>query len=227
MSRWEAQSRCGDEPSRVHTLQGQGQHAHLAIDGKTLRAPCAQPHPVQQLSCYEVSSGIVLWHCNGQEKEHEISALKPWLTPHLIKGRIFTLDAMPTRAPRGVRRSIGWRAIISWRPRTPNPLSMRILRICLSIAPPIVAAGNTLRPGRNGMEGWNTARLSCSPDLGDWFSKQWAGIEQVFRLERTVRLLKTNQTRHEVVYGREPPLAAASPSTTHALVGQRPLGQRE
>lgn len=27
------------------------------------------------------------------------------------------------------------------------------------------------------------------------------GISQVFRLERTTRLLKTNQIRHEVVYG--------------------------
>jgi len=44
-------------------------------------------------------------------------------------------------------------------------------------------------------------QITCSPDLNDWFGKQWEGIEQVFRLERTVRLLKTNQIRHEVVYG--------------------------
>jgi predicted transposase YbfD/YdcC len=49
---------------------------------------------VHQLSCYEVATGIVLWHCNVQEKENEISALKPLLTPPLMKGRIFTLDAM-------------------------------------------------------------------------------------------------------------------------------------
>ena len=49
---------------------------------------------MHQLSCYEVATGIVLWHCNVQEKENEISALKPLLTPPLMKGRIFTLDAM-------------------------------------------------------------------------------------------------------------------------------------
>ena len=43
--------------------------------------------------------------------------------------------------------------------------------------------------------------ITCSPDLNDWFAKQWEGIEQVFRLERTARILKTNQTRHQVVYG--------------------------
>jgi DDE_Tnp_1-associated len=69
--RWEAEQRCGTEPSRLHTPQGQADHAHLAIDGKTLRATTSQPHPVHQLSCYEVATGIVLWHCNVQEKENE------------------------------------------------------------------------------------------------------------------------------------------------------------
>src|SRR5215831_3965784 len=57
-------------------------------------------------------------------------------------------------------------------------------------------------------ESWDKAdgrlehrQLLCSPDLNDWFGKQWAGIEQVFRLERTVRLRKTNHLRQEVVYG--------------------------
>jgi hypothetical protein len=40
-----------------------------------------------------------------------------------------------------------------------------------------------------------------SPDMGDWFAKRWPGIEQVFRLEQTARLLKTGQIRHQVVYG--------------------------
>src|SRR5207237_6725040 len=52
---------------------------------------------VHQLRCYEVATGIVLWHCNVEEKENEISALKPLLTPQLITGRIFTLDAMHTQ----------------------------------------------------------------------------------------------------------------------------------
>ena len=43
--------------------------------------------------------------------------------------------------------------------------------------------------------------MTCSPDLNDWFGKDWEGIEQVFRLERTVQILKTGRVRHEVVYG--------------------------
>ncbi len=33
----------------------------------------------------------------------------------------------------------------------------------------------------------------------DWFAKTWQGIEQVFRLKRTVRLLKSAEMRHELV----------------------------
>jgi hypothetical protein len=53
------------------------------------------------------------------------------------------------------------------------------------------------------MVGWNVATSCAVPSLHDWFDKQWEGIEQVFRLERTARLLKTHETRHEVVYGLE------------------------
>jgi hypothetical protein len=44
-------------------------------------------------------------------------------------------------------------------------------------------------------------RITCSPDLNDWFGKRWQGIEQVFRLERTSCLLKTGEIRHQIVSG--------------------------
>ena len=44
-------------------------------------------------------------------------------------------------------------------------------------------------------------QIVCSPDLNDWFANTWQGIEQVFRIERTVRLLKSGELRHEVGYG--------------------------
>lgn len=43
--------------------------------------------------------------------------------------------------------------------------------------------------------------IICSPDLNDWFARQWEGIEQVFRLQRTTRLLKTGEVRQQIVYG--------------------------
>ena len=75
--RWEAQSRCAEEPSRLLTPEGKSDHSHLALDGKALRATSTQTHPIHQLSCYEVATGRVLRHCNVQEKHHQISQLKP------------------------------------------------------------------------------------------------------------------------------------------------------
>ena len=95
--RWEAQQRCGSEPSRLHTRQGHREHAHLAIDGKTMCATSTQAQPVHLLSCYDVTTGTILWQCNVGEKQNEISALKPRLSPALVKGRIVTLDAMHTQ----------------------------------------------------------------------------------------------------------------------------------
>ena len=69
--RWETQTRCGEEPSRLLTPQGYADHCHLAIDGTALRATSSQKHPVHHLSCYEVTTGRVLWHCNVQEKHNE------------------------------------------------------------------------------------------------------------------------------------------------------------
>ena len=96
--RWEAESRCGAEPSRLQAPEGHVDHRHLAIDGKTLRATTSQPQPIHQMACYEVATGIVLWHSNVGQKENEISALKPLLTPDTVSGRMLTLDAMHTRA---------------------------------------------------------------------------------------------------------------------------------
>jgi len=40
-----------------------------------------------------------------------------------------------------------------------------------------------------------------SPDMNDWFAKDWCDLAQIFRLERTVRTLKIGEVSHEMVYG--------------------------
>lgn len=198
--RWEAQSRCGSEPSRLLTPQGSAWHAHLAIDGKTLKATTHEAHPVHQLSCYDVTTGSVLWHCNVQEKQNEISALKPLLTPALVKGRILTLDAMHTQRE--------WCAQVHWG-------GGDYLLIAKDNQPTLRAEIADLREDRTPdrrrwqqAETWNKGhgrvehrQIICRPDLNDWFGKRWQGIEPVFCLERSATLLKTGEVRHQVVYG--------------------------
>lgn len=188
LTRWEAQSRCGKEPSRLQTPRGQADHRHLAIDGKTIRATSSEAHPVHQLSCYEVATGTILWHCNVQEKENEMSALKPLLSSACVKERILTLDAMytPRELCAQVHRLAGDYILIA---KDNQPTLREDIADLLEDRTPD-------RRRWQQAETWNKAhgrlehrQITCSPDLNDWFGKQWEGIEQVFRCELRRRCL--------------------------------------
>ena len=198
--RWETQLRCGSEPSRLHTRQGYRDHAQLAIDGKTVCATSKQAQPVHLLSCYDVTTGTVLWQCNVSEKQNEISALKPLLTPALVKGRIVTLDALHTQ--RELCRNVyhwGGAYVLIAKDNQPS-LSADIADLFADRRPDRRRwqQAETWDKGHGRLE---HRQIICSPDLNDWFAKQWHGIEQVFRLERTARILNTGEVRHQVVYG--------------------------
>jgi predicted transposase YbfD/YdcC len=126
---------------------------------------------VHQHSCYEVATGIVLWHCNVEEKENEISALKPLLTPQLIKGRIFTLDAMHTQRAlcAQVHRLAGDYILIA---KDNQP----------TLHEDIADLFEDRTPDRRRWkraETWDKAhgrlehrQITCCPDLNDWFGKE-------------------------------------------------------
>lgn len=198
--RWEAQQRCGNEPSRLQTLQGQANHAHLAIDGKTLRATLAETKPVHQLSCYEVGTGIVLWHCNVGEKENEISALKPWLSPTLVKGRILTLDAMHTQRSlcAHIHRFAGEYVLIA---KANQPTLAEDIADLFEDRAPDRRRWQQAKKWEKAHGRLEVREITVSPDLNEWFRKDWEGIEQVFRLERSVKCLRTGKAHQEVVYG--------------------------
>ena len=126
--------------------------------------------------------------------------LKPFLTTELVKGRILSLDALHTQREwcRQVHRLEGDYLLIA----KDNQPTLR---------EDIADYFEDPRPDRRRWqyaETWDKGhgrlehrQIVCSPDLNDWFAKDWQGIEQVFRIERTVRLLKSGEVRHEVVYG--------------------------
>ena len=165
-----------------------------------------------------MATGIVVWHCNVEEKENEISALKPLLTPQLIKGRIFTLDAMHTQRAlcAQIHRLEGDYLLVAkdnqptlqediadlFEDRTPD-------RRCWKYA-------ETWDKGHGRLE---HRQITCSPDLNDWFGHEWEGIEQVFRLERTRHMLKTGAIEHEVIYGLSSlSMRQASPARMLSLI---------
>ena len=231
--RWEAQTCCGKEPSRLGTPQGHADHAQVAIDGKALRATTSQAHPIHHLTGYEVATGIVLWHCDIEEKQNEISALKPLLTLERVKGRIFSADALHTQ-----------RAFCAQVHHLEGDYVLIAKDNQLTLHEDIADLFEDPTPDRRSWqtdETWDKAhgrlehrQIICSPDLNAWFHKQWEGIEQVFRLERTVRILKTHQLRHEVVYGlsslslqQAPPSRMLQLVRNHWAIENRPHHRRD
>jgi len=127
-------------------------------------------------------------------------ALKPLLTQHLIKGRIFTLDAMHTQRAfcAQVHRLAGDYLLIA---KDNQPTLHEDIADLFEDRTPDRRRWKQAETWDKGHGRLEHRQITCSPDRNSWFAKDWEGIEQVFRLERTTRLLKTNQTRHEVVYG--------------------------
>ncbi len=209
-TRWEAQQRCGNEPSRLQTESGHLEHAHVAIDGKTVRATSREAHRVHQLSAYDVKTGVVLFQVNVQEKQNEMSALKPLLLPSFIKGRIFTLDAMHTQTElcAKIHRGQGYYVLVA---KDNQPTLAADLTDFFTCPPSDWSSSQA--------ETWDKAHgrlehrhIICSPDLNDWFASRWAGIAQVFCLKRSTTLLKTGEQRQQTVYGiSNLPLSKAPP----------------
>jgi len=104
-------------------------HAHLAIDGKTLKSTGEQTyggeHPQQQqLHLYEAETGVVLQQLPIGTKTNEVGALKPFLTEVLCRGRVITADAAQSyhEFPRLIKR-VGGEAILIIKDNTPNALA--------------------------------------------------------------------------------------------------------
>ena len=225
--RWEAQQRCGIEPSRLQTPQSYRDHTHLAIDGKTVRATSKQEHHVHLLSCYDVTTGLLLWQSNVSEKENEIRALKPLLTPTLIKGRIFTPDAMHTHREvcARVHRWEGSYVLIA---KDNQPTLLEDIADLFTDRYPDTHRWRQAETWDKGHGRLEHRHISCSPDLNDWFAKQWHGIEQVFRLERTATIFKTGEVHHQVIDGlskfalhEAPPTKLLQPIRAHWKIENR------
>ena len=142
----------------------------------------------------------MLWHCNVQDKENEISALKPLFAPEWVSGRILTLDAMHTQRElcTQVHRLGGHYLLIA---KDNQPTLREDIVDLLEDPSPDRRRWEQAETWNKGHGRLEHRQILCGPDLNDWFGKEWEGIEQVFRLERTTCILKSGKIRHEVVYG--------------------------
>ncbi len=200
--RQHAQRRCAGEPSRL-AAQSEQRAVHLAIDGKVLQGTGKQVYGGENpqkhvLHVYEVQTGIVLHQCPIEQKQNEVSALKPLLTEGLCKGRILTADAAQSYHEFGrVVKRAGGDVILIIKANTPETRTDLELffedpeadrRTWLSY--------EQVEKGHGRLE---KRQLLTTPDLNEYLDREWGEIGQVFRLQRE----RTTSQKHsvEVVYG--------------------------
>lgn len=200
--RQEAQSRCGEEPSRL-AVQASQRHVHLAVDGKALRGTGKQAYggeePQKQvLHVYEAQTGIVLQQCPIASEHNEVSTLKPLLTEVLCKGRILTSDAAQSYHDFGrlVQRA-GGDVVLYLKDNT--PLARADLELFFEDPQADRSTWQTYTQSEKGHGRLERRCITTSPDLNDYLRRDWGEVGQVFRLQRE----RTIKDKHsiQIVYG--------------------------
>jgi predicted transposase YbfD/YdcC len=183
------------------------------MDGKTMRGTLGheavtQPS-VHLLSLYEVKTGTVLAQHAVATKENEISAAPTLVTPELIKGRIYSADAMHTQKNwcRQVIHAEGDYLLIAKN----NQATLREDLVLFLDDPEADRrcwqTASTCNKGHGRLE---KRTLIATTELNEFLARDWAGVGQVFRLERTV--LKKGIWHTTLVYG----LTSLSPKRASA-----------
>jgi len=202
LTRLETTRRCAAEPSRLLTQEGRGSSEPLAFDGKALRGTngheAAHQPPVHLCAFDEVATGNVVAQREGSKKENEISAVKEMLTPELVKGRVISADAMHTQRffCQTIEQYGGKYVLIA---KDNQPTMREDLALFFEDPDAPREGWQTFTSMEKGHGRLEKRVVTTSTEMRDWFANEWSGIEQVFRVERTVT--RKGQTSNEVVYG--------------------------
>jgi predicted transposase YbfD/YdcC len=200
--RQEAESRCGEEPSRL-VAQPSERHVHLAVDGKALRGTGKQLYggeePQKQvLHVYEAQTGIVLQQCPIAKEHNEVSTLKPLLTEVLCKGRILTSDAAQSYHDFGrLVHQAGGDVVVFIKDNT--PVTRADLELFFEDPQADRGTWQSFEQVEKGHGRLERRQITTSPDLNDYLRRDWGEVGQVFRVQRE-RTSKDKQSV-EVVYG--------------------------
>jgi predicted transposase YbfD/YdcC len=171
----------------------------VALDGKTLRGSRKQGGiNTHLLSAVSHRLGLTLGQQAVADKTNEIPIAQQLLKMLILQGRVFTMDALLTQ--RDIAKTIvqGGGDYIMIAKENQSELVQDIQDVFA--APQLLAdtmkAAETLDLGHGRME---KRSLTISTALRDY--TDWPGLQQVFKLERTVTFKKTGRRRHQIVYG--------------------------
>ena len=189
VTRWEAQERCENEPSRLAGAGGREAKQHVAVDGKTMRGTLgheSQSQPsVHVLSVYEVHSGLVLAQRNVLEKENEISAGKDLLTPLYVRDRVWTADAIQTQ--KTVCQSInqyGGKYLFFFKDN--HPTAHQDLALFFEDPQADQSTWGVFSHTEKGHGRLTTRTVRTTTEMNEWFADEWTGVSQTFQVTRTV-----------------------------------------
>jgi predicted transposase YbfD/YdcC len=171
----------------------------MAIDGKTQRGSQKQGAPgTHLLSALSHRLGLTLAQQAVDDKTTEMFAIEDLLDVLVLKGRVVTVDALNTQ--RFVAQTIlDWEAdyVMLVKENHPEMLAdIQFLFQELAVVADTVTQAETVAAGHGRIE---RRQLIASTALAGYL--HWPGLQQVFRLERTVTRKKTGDRRHELVYG--------------------------
>lgn len=200
---------------------------HLALDGKTVRGtiPTGESQGLHLLAAYVPAPGRVLRQVAVDGKENEISAAPRVLEGLDLQGKIVTGDALLAQRALS-RQGVAAGGDYVWTVQDNQPTLRADIAELFEPTAPLAKGFNTgptdfrraqtVGTGHGRIE---TRVLTTSSLLGGLHD--WPGLAQVFRLERTTRLVAVGTTRHEVAYGITSRSAqAASPARLLDLVRQ-------
>ena len=171
----------------------------LAIDGKTERGSKKQGAAgTHLLSALSHRLGLTLAQLPVDDKTNETFAIEDLLDVLVLKGRIVTVDALHTQ--RFIAQTIrDWEADYVMIVKENQPAMLADIALLFQDAAVVadtLTQAQSLDAGHGRIE---RRQLVASTALADYLN--WPGLQQVFRLERTITIKKTGKQRHEVVYG--------------------------
>ncbi len=179
-----------------------GEQEHVVLDGKTLRGTLGHLAEDQQkmhhLNLYEAKTGIILKQRMVAEKAGELTHLKEFLTPTLLKGRIISADALYTQKAfcQEVIASGGHYLLFV---KGNQPTLLEDVRLFFA-EPPLDCLDWRADSMTEKGHGRQSSRLiRVSTELNDFLARDWYEVRQVFCVRRRVQYpLKCTQ---EYVYG--------------------------
>ena len=192
LHRW-AEENLVDLPPEDDEVEG------VALDGKTLRGSKKQgASDSHLLSAFSHRLGLTLKQLGVDDKTNEIGAMPELLVDLVIKGRIFTMDALHTQ--RETAQTIvdgdGDYVMIAKgnQPTLQNEIEALFTRPDAEAS--IDDFDATVDRGHGRIEVRLLHTSSALQDVLDW-----PGQQQVFRVDRQTTIVKTGEVRAKTVYG--------------------------